>query len=93
MTVDNFGNFLNGGYSGGRKHMAACNLDRRSLLAAMLIGAGLASIDQASAEVAPALKAVLGFARGSFSRPGVLAARGRPHPGVGRPRRGDLHVR
>jgi tripartite-type tricarboxylate transporter receptor subunit TctC len=51
----------------GRKHLAACNLDRRSLLAAMLIGAGLASIDQASAEVAPALKVVLTFARGSFS--------------------------
>jgi tripartite-type tricarboxylate transporter receptor subunit TctC len=42
-------------------------LDRRRLLAAMLIGAGLASIDQASAEVAPALKVVLGYARGSFT--------------------------
>ena len=48
------------------KALAACILDRRSLLAATLIGAGLASIDQASADVAPALKAVLGFARGSF---------------------------
>ena len=47
--------------------MAACNLDRRSLLAAMLIGVGLASIDQASAEVAPALKVVFGFGRGSSS--------------------------
>ena len=47
--------------------MAACNLDRRSLLAATLIGAGLASTDQASAEVAPALKVVLGYARGSFT--------------------------
>jgi tripartite-type tricarboxylate transporter receptor subunit TctC len=42
-------------------------LDRRRLLAAMLISAGLASIDQASAEVAPALKVVLGYARGSFT--------------------------
>jgi tripartite-type tricarboxylate transporter receptor subunit TctC len=47
--------------------LAPCTLDRRSLLAAMLIGAGLASIDQSSADVAPALKVVLGFARGSFS--------------------------
>ena len=47
--------------------MAACNLDRRSLLATMLIGAGLASTDQASAEVAPALKVVFGFGRGSSS--------------------------
>ena len=44
MTVDNFGNFLNGGYSGGRVPMVVPNLDRRSLLAAMLIGVGLASI-------------------------------------------------
>ena len=51
----------------GLKHLVACVLDRRSLLAAMLIGAGLASIDQASADVAPALKVVLGFAPGSFS--------------------------
>ena len=67
MTVDNFGNFLNGGYSGGRVPMVVPNLDRRSLLAAMLIGVGLASIGQASAEVTPALKVVFGFGRGSSS--------------------------
>jgi len=33
----------------------------------MLIGAGLASIDESSADVAPTLKVVFGFARGSFS--------------------------
>jgi tripartite-type tricarboxylate transporter receptor subunit TctC len=33
----------------------------------MLIGAGLASIDRSSADAAPALKVVFGFARGSFS--------------------------
>jgi tripartite-type tricarboxylate transporter receptor subunit TctC len=47
--------------------MAACILDRRSLLAAMLIGTSLAPIDWAWAEGAPALKAVLGFSRGSFA--------------------------
>jgi tripartite-type tricarboxylate transporter receptor subunit TctC len=45
----------------------AVRIDRRSLFAAMLVGAGLASIEQASADVAPALKVVFGFARGSFS--------------------------
>jgi tripartite-type tricarboxylate transporter receptor subunit TctC len=47
--------------------VALPSLDRRSLLATMLIGAGLVSNGRASADVAPALKAVLGFARGSFT--------------------------
>jgi tripartite-type tricarboxylate transporter receptor subunit TctC len=60
----------NRGHSGinGRRQLAACELDRRSLFAAAtLISAGLASTDQASAEAAPALKVVLGYARGSFT--------------------------
>jgi tripartite-type tricarboxylate transporter receptor subunit TctC len=64
MTVDNFGSIRD---DGGRMPMVVPSLDRRSLLAAMLIGVGLASIDQASAEVAPALKVVFGFGRGSSS--------------------------
>jgi tripartite-type tricarboxylate transporter receptor subunit TctC len=64
MTVDNFGSTRD---DGERMPMVVPNLDRRSLLAAMLIGVGLASIDQASAEVAPALKVVFGFGRGSSS--------------------------
>ena len=58
MTVENFGSIRD---DGGRMPMVVPSLDRRSLLAAMLIGVGLASIDQASAEVAPALKVVFGF--------------------------------
>jgi hypothetical protein len=47
--------------------VAVCILDRRSLLAGMLIGAGFASNRRASADVAPALKVVLGYGRGAFS--------------------------
>jgi tripartite-type tricarboxylate transporter receptor subunit TctC len=46
--------------------VAAYHLDRRSLLAATLIGAGLAPADQAAA-VAPALRLLLGYGRGSFT--------------------------
>src|SRR5262245_53767247 len=51
----------------GEKHMAAGNIDRRSLLARTLLGMGRRFADQASAEVAPALKVIFGFGRGSSS--------------------------
>jgi hypothetical protein len=61
--------------------LAACSLDRRSLFAAAtLVSAGLASTDQASSQVAPALKRVLGYARGSFTaRPFSLLDSGKDH--------------
>ena len=42
-------------------------LDRRGLLATLLLGAGLMSNGRASAQEAPALKVYLGYARGSFT--------------------------
>jgi tripartite-type tricarboxylate transporter receptor subunit TctC len=47
--------------------LVASTLNRRGLLAAMLIVAGLAPVGQASADTAPALKVFLPFARGTFS--------------------------
>ena len=66
--------------------MASCILDRRSLLAAMLIGTRLASIDQAWAEVAPALRVVLGFGRSSFAARGFSLFEG----GLARELRGPV---